>query len=60
VTTAIRRGEPTDELLEAASAVDADLVAMGTRGRTVGTDRLLGSTTARVVRRSSIPVLTVG
>jgi len=60
VTTAVRRGEPTAELLEAASAVDADLVAMGTRGRTVGTGRLLGSTTARVVRRSSIPVLTVG
>ncbi|MFA9418435.1 universal stress protein [Natrinema sp. HArc-T2] len=60
VTTAVRRGESTDELLEAASAVDADLVAMGTRGRTVGTGRLLGSTTARVVRRSPIPVLTVG
>lgn len=59
VTTAVRRGEPTAELLEAASAVDADLVAMGTRGRTVGTGRLLGSTTARVVRRSSTPVLTV-
>ncbi|MFD1562499.1 universal stress protein [Haloarchaeobius amylolyticus] len=60
VTTAVRRGKPADELLASASAVDADLVAMGTRGRTVGTGRLLGSTTARVVRRSPIPVLTVG
>ncbi|MFA9418041.1 universal stress protein [Natrinema sp. HArc-T2] len=60
VTTDIRRGEPAAELLAAVSAVDADLVAMGTRGRTVGTGRLLGSTTARVVRRASIPVLTVG
>ncbi|WP_171052416.1 universal stress protein [Haloterrigena sp. H1] len=60
VTTHIRRGEPATELLTSASAVDADIVAMGTRGRTVGTGRLLGSTTARVVRRAPIPVLTVG
>ncbi len=60
VTTDVRRGEPAAELLAAVSTVDADLIAMGTRGRTVGTGRLLGSTTARVVRRSPIPVLTVG
>ncbi|TYL36520.1 universal stress protein [Natronococcus pandeyae] len=59
VTTEVRRGIPAEELLECASAVDADLVAMGTRGRTVDADRLLGSTTARVVRRSAIPVLAV-
>ncbi|WP_254526082.1 universal stress protein [Natrinema caseinilyticum] len=58
-TTAVRRGDPADELLEYVSSVDADLVAMGTRGRSVGSGRLLGSTTARVVRRSPIPVLTV-
>ncbi|ELY44592.1 universal stress protein [Natronorubrum sulfidifaciens] len=57
-TTAVRRGVPADELLEYVSAADADLVAMGTRGRAVGSGRLLGSTTARVVRRSPIPVLT--
>ncbi|SDK73353.1 universal stress protein [Natronorubrum texcoconense] len=59
VRTVVRRGVPAEELLEYAADVEADLVAMGTRGRTVGTGRLLGSTTARVVRRSSIPVLTV-
>ncbi|WP_193565050.1 universal stress protein [Natronorubrum aibiense] len=57
-TTAIRRGVPAEKLLEYASTVDADLVAMGTRGRAVGSGQLLGSTTARVVRRSPIPVLT--
>lgn len=59
VTTTLRRGEPAAELLEYASGVDADLVTMGTRGETVGAGRLLGSTTARVVRRSPVPVLTV-
>ena len=59
VTTSLRRGKPAAELLEYASNVDADLVAMGTRGEAVGSGRLLGSTTARVVRRSPVPVLTV-
>ncbi|SIR75942.1 universal stress protein [Natronorubrum thiooxidans] len=59
VTTDVRRGVPAEELLEYVSSVDVDLIAMGTRGRAVGSGRLLGSTTARVVRRSSVPVLTV-
>ncbi len=59
VRTDIRRGVPADELLTYASDVDASLVAMGTRGRSVGSGRLLGSTTARVVRRSTVPILTV-
>ncbi len=44
--TAVRRGVPADELLAYASSVDADLLAMGTRGQAVGTGDLLGSTTA--------------
>ncbi len=59
VQTNVRRGLPAEVLLGYASTVDADLVAMGTRGRAVGSGRLLGSTTARVVRRSTVPVLTV-
>ncbi|MFC4541417.1 universal stress protein [Halosolutus amylolyticus] len=59
VGTDVRRGAPAEELLDYASGVDVDLVAMGTRGSAVGSGRLLGSTTARVVRRSPIPVLTV-
>jgi len=58
VTTAVLRGVPPDEILEYAEGVDADLLAMGTRGRTAADDRLLGSTTARVLRRSAAPVLT--
>jgi len=58
VTTDILRGVPHRETLEYASGVDADVIAMGTRGQTADTDRLLGSTTARVIRRADVPVLT--
>lgn len=58
VSTAVLRGAPEESLLQYADGAGADLVAMGTRGRG-GDDRLLGSTTARVVRRSRTPILTV-
>ena len=58
VSTAILRGVPEDAILQYADGAGADLIAMGTRGKTSGNERLLGSTTARVVRRSGIPVLT--
>ena len=59
VTRDLLRGVPEMEILEYADGVDADLIAMGTRGRGGGggSDRLLGSTTGRVVRRSKRPVL---
>lgn len=59
VATVVLRGVPDDEIRAYAAGVTADLVVMGTRGRTGGPERLFGSTTARVVRRSEIPVLTV-
>ena len=58
VTTDILRGVPHEEISEYASGVEADVIAVGTRGQTADTDRLLGSTTARVIRRSDVPVLT--
>lgn len=52
-------GDPVETILDYADSVDADLVVMGTAGRR-GLDRyLLGSTTERVVRLSSVPVLTI-
>lgn len=57
VTTDVLRGVPHDEIREYAVGVDADLIVIGTRGRTPETDRLLGSTTARVIRLSNRPVL---
>lgn len=52
-------GDPVDTISERAAAVSADLIVMGTHGRT-GFERLLiGSVAERVLRRSPCPVLTV-
>lgn len=59
VSTRILRGVPETAILQYASGVDADLVAMGTRGQAAPADYFLGSTTARVLRRSMVPVLAV-
>ncbi len=59
VTTAIRRGDPHDELVTFTDEVDGDLIIMGVSGRSGAGDRFLGSTTARVLRRSSRPVMTI-
>ena len=59
VVDTVEAGDPVETILDYATSVGADLVVMGTHGRR-GLDRyLLGSTTERVVRLSSIPVLTV-
>ena len=56
VTTQVRRGEPTDEILAGAQAAGADLIAMTTHGRS-GLGRLLfGSVAEAVLRHSEIPV----
>jgi nucleotide-binding universal stress UspA family protein len=59
VTTAVREGRPADEITEYARAVDADVVATGTRGRHGENRFLLGSVAERVVRTCPVPVLTV-
>ncbi|MBB6645579.1 universal stress protein [Halobellus ruber] len=59
VVDTVLTGDPVETILDYADSVDADLVVMGTHGRR-GLDRyLLGSTTERVVRLSSTPVLTI-
>jgi len=55
----VREGDPAGEILRAAQFTNADLIVMGTHGRT-GLARLLaGSVAERVMRRSPCPVLTV-
>jgi nucleotide-binding universal stress UspA family protein len=55
----VTEGHPAREILEAARGWAADLVVMGTHGRS-GFERLmLGSVTEKVLRRSLAPVLTV-
>jgi nucleotide-binding universal stress UspA family protein len=56
VRAQVRRGEPADEIVSAASEAGADLIAMSTHGRS-GLGRLLfGSVAAAVLRQADIPV----
>ena len=59
VTTTVREGRPASEITQYAEEVDADVVALGTRGRHGDHSFLLGSVAEGVVRRCSRPVLTV-
>ena len=55
----LREGAAASEILEQAATMKADLVVMGTHGRS-GVDRLLlGSVTEKVLRKVRCPVLTV-
>lgn len=58
VTTDIRTGDPAAEICSYVAAADADLVALGTRGRE-GESFHLGSVAERVVEQCPVPVLTV-
>ncbi|WP_424013340.1 universal stress protein [Halorubrum xinjiangense] len=59
VTIEVREGRPASEIDAYARSVDADLVAMGTRGRHGENRFLIGSVAERVVRTCPVPVLTV-
>jgi nucleotide-binding universal stress UspA family protein len=59
VQTAVREGKPATEIVEYAENVDADVIALGTRGRHGEHAFLLGSVAESVVRRAPVPVLTV-
>jgi nucleotide-binding universal stress UspA family protein len=59
LVTATREGQPATEIMDYAEAVEADLIAVGTRGRHGDHAFLLGSVAERIVRQASTPVLTV-
>ena len=52
-------GTAFQKILETGDQINADLIVMGTHGRTGMEHVIVGSTAERVVRRSKIPVLTV-
>ena len=59
IETHVVPGIPYDEIIKKADEVAADLVVVGTHGRT-GLDHVLfGSTAEKVVRKSPIPVMTI-
>ena len=60
VVETVKYGEPNEAIVTYAETNDIELIVMGTHGRS-GADRLvIGSVAEKVVRGSSVPVLTVG
>jgi len=58
VRTAIRKGNPADEVLDYVEEAGIDLVVMGTHGADYERN-MLGSVSQKVVTMSDVPVLTV-
>jgi nucleotide-binding universal stress UspA family protein len=58
--TRLLDGDPSRLIQEAAVELPADLLVVGTHGRSGFEHLLLGSVTERVLRRATCPVLTVG
>lgn len=59
IDASVREGYPPEVIAAEAERCGADLIAMGTRGRSGLGHLLLGSTAERVVQTASRPVLTV-
>jgi nucleotide-binding universal stress UspA family protein len=59
VETHLREGMPHTQIAALVEDLDADLVVVGTHGRTGLTHLLLGSVASRIVRTSTVPVVTV-
>lgn len=60
IDTVVVEGEPGREIERVAGDLPADLVVMGTHGRSGWAHLWLGSTTETVMRRTPCPVLAVG
>ncbi len=55
----IEEGDPATEILRVAREIHADLIVLGTHGRTGLARLLMGSVAEQVVRKAACPVLTV-
>jgi nucleotide-binding universal stress UspA family protein len=55
----LRKGVPFVEIIQCAGKVNADMIVLGTHGRTGLKFALFGSVAAKVVRKASCPVLSV-
>lgn len=58
VVTAVRKGNPADQILAYTDEYDVDLITMGTHGKEY-TQSMLGSVSQKVVTMADVPVLTV-
>jgi nucleotide-binding universal stress UspA family protein len=59
VETVVREGSIAGEILDAAAGMHADLVVVGTHGRSGFQRLVLGSVAEKVLRKAACPVLTV-
>jgi len=59
VTEFVPEGDPREEIIDVAEKWGADIIVLGTHGRTGLTHLLMGSTAEHVVRHSKVPVLVV-
>jgi nucleotide-binding universal stress UspA family protein len=59
VEARMAHGTPYEEIVKAGKELGADLIVIGTHGRTGMSHFLLGSVAERVVRSAPCPVLTV-
>jgi nucleotide-binding universal stress UspA family protein len=55
----LRQGNPADEITEAAKTLNVDMIVLGTHGRRGIAHALMGSVAERVVRTSTVPVLSI-
>lgn len=55
----VREGQPAEAISRYARSNDADLIVMGTHGRSFRRNTTMGSTTAAVLRYAPCPVMTV-
>jgi nucleotide-binding universal stress UspA family protein len=58
-TPVLHEGAPRQEILNTAAEIKADLIVMGTHGRTGLAHLLFGSVAEHVVRHASVPVFTI-
>jgi nucleotide-binding universal stress UspA family protein len=58
-TALIRQGDPVKSILSEATRLDAELIVLGSHGHGLLFDALVGSISAGVLRKSTLPVLIV-
>jgi nucleotide-binding universal stress UspA family protein len=59
VKTRVSIGQPAEEITGRLGRTGADLIVMGTHGATGASRLLIGSTTLRVLQRTTVPVLAI-
>jgi nucleotide-binding universal stress UspA family protein len=59
VTSEVVAGIPADEIVTHADSIDADLIVIGSRGRSAVASAVLGSVSRAVLRQARRPVLVV-